>query len=275
MNGTDFRSEYKKAMEEITPDSELIKRISRYMKQPETAPKPMPDQSRSFFSRHKAILTAAATLAVVIGICAVGTIVVSHFNSLNNMTGSASLNGEADGAVSIADEEYSYYYAEKDNIENTENKSTGALASSSPPVAPGAAGGLFDSSDAAAENDNEGIEGTENITESPQQDNFYSDSLFRELSEKARNETLTVDDLGKDVTIEGDDPYYQAFCSFMRNSVSYTLIFAYKSTGGKINVINLYITESEESDMNRTIDLINSPERIEDYFAGDFSEEEE
>lgn len=256
MNGTNFRNEYKNAMEDLTPNSELIKRISRYMEQPEAAPSRIPDQGRSFYSRHKAILTAAATLAVVIGICAVGAIVVSHFNSMNSMTESAPLYvaggaaSAADGAV--FDSDFGDYVNEKDGNTVCE---PGAFSSDSP-----------------------NAEGIENVIESggdcAQSDKYYSDSLLCELAEKARDKTLTMYDLGEDVTIQGDDLYCQAFCSFMRDSISYTLMSDFENTDGEFKVTGLYIIENGTVDIGRTIDLIEHSERLEDYFSGGFSEEE-
>lgn len=251
MSGTDFRNEYKSAIDELTPSRELLERISWRMEQAKTETKPAPN--KSFFSRHRAILTAAATLAVVIGICTVGAVVVSHFNNMNSMTGSSSF--DAAGTVSIADKEI----CEDGNGGNGWNDADNAaiLEPNAPAALPEATAGA----------------GEYEINKPTPADEYYSDDLLQVLAKKAKNGTLTIEDMGKNITIQGDDAYCQVFRSFKRNAVSYTLIADFENIDGEMKVINLYITETEQEDFGRQIDLIKNSEQLEDFFAWNASED--
>lgn len=273
MNGTDFRNEYKNSMEELTPSSELLKFLSQHMEEAAAEPIQPPLQSKGFFLRHRAILTAAATLVMVIGICAVGAVVLSHFNNMNDMTsGDAAIDGA--GAVSIADadaaEEIAY-------PANDEGKNNAGDAANYEPVAPTA-------TEEVAENEYNNISGGSVSPDGHYSDNSmpasggttladeYSDSMLKELSEKAKNGTLTIEDLGKNITVQGNDAYCQVFRSFTRGSTSYTLVADFKETEDELKVTSLYITETEQNSVYGKIDLINNPDFLEEYFAGRFSE---
>lgn len=273
MNGTDFRNEYKNAMEELTPSSELLKLLSQRMEEAAAEPIQPPLQSKSFFLRHRAILNAAATLVMVIGICAVGAVVLSHFNNMNDMTsGDAAIGGA--GAVSIADADMAGEIAYS---ANDEGKNNAGDAADYEPVAPTATEG-------AAENEYNNISGGSVSPDGHYSDNSmpacggttladeYSDSMLKELSEKAKNGTLTIEDLGKNITVQGDDTYFQVFRSFTRGDTSYTLVADFKDTEGEMKVTSLYITETEQNSVYGKIDLINNPAFLEEYFAGRFSE---
>lgn len=251
MSGTDFRNEYKSAIEELTPSSELLERISWRMEQAKTEPKPA--QNRSFFSKHRAILTAAATLAVVIGICAVGAVVVSHFNNMNNMTGSSAEYDMA-GVVSMADEEICDGNGGNglNGVDNAVN-----LEPSAPAALPEATAGA----------------GEHEINRPTPADEYYSDDLLQVLAKKAKNGTLTIEDLGKNITIQGDDAYCQVFRSFKRNTVSYTLVADFENIDGEMKVTNFYITETGQEDLGRQIDLIKDSEQLEDFFDWNASED--
>lgn len=257
MSGTDFRNEYKSAIEELTPSNELLERISLRMEQAKAEPNPA--QNRSFFSRHRAILTAAASLAVVIGICAVGAVVISHLNDMNSMTDSAEFD-MAGAAVSIADKEV-YEDGNGGNGLNNDADSAAILEPSAPDSlqeAPSAGNGHEINSPTPA-------------------GEYYSDDLLQVLAKKAKNGTLTIEDLGKDITIQGDDTYCQVFRSFKRDTVPYTLVADFENIDGEMRVINLYIAlyiaEPEQDDFNRQIDLIKNSEQLEDFFARNASED--
>ena len=257
MNGTDFRNEYKNAMEELTPSSELLKLISGRMDQAAAEPIQLPLQNKSFLSRHRAILTAAATLVMVIGICAVGAVVVSHFNNMNDMTGSASFDGA--GAASMADAAEEIVYPEKENGINDADNSFGFDLNSPTAVPAEAAVGEYESSNSMS-------------ADGYYSDVSFSDDFLQELAEKAKNGALTIEDMGKNITIQGDDSYCQVFRSFVRDTVSYTLIADFKDTDGELKVKSLYITETEQKSVYGQIDLINNSDFLEEYFAGRFSE---
>lgn len=256
MNGNNFRNEYKTAMEQITPNSELLTHISQQMKQAKPEPIQLPVQNKSFYARHRAILTAAATFAVVIGIFAVGAVIMSHFDDVN-LTGSAS-TGSAGGYFSSSDEEiamdapiYNQVNGIGDGCIDADGVESGSIAAPGALKEPGLAGGS--TSESASEP--------------------YSNSFLRELAEKARNSTLTVDDIGENITVQGEAPCYQVFCSFNRNGISYALTADFEETNCGLKAVSLYITESEITDADTKLDLINNSDYLEDYFARNATEE--
>lgn len=249
MNGNNFRNEYKTAMEQITPSSELLSHIEQQMKQIKTEPLQLPTQSKSFYARHRAILTAAATFAVVIGIFAVGAVIMSHFNDME-LTGSAPNSPE--NAAPIYNDNAMDIPEQNNGVEIVDSDGAAACGSyASPADAKEPLGGS--SSESAVEP--------------------YSDDFLYALAEKAKNGTLTVEEIGKNITVQGEAPYYQVFCSFNRNGIPYTLIADFEETNCGLKAMSLYITESEEKDANTKFDLINSSDHLENYFARNATEE--
>lgn len=267
MSGNDFRNEYKAAMDELTPNSEILELVSRRMNEAAFEPIRMPLRKKSFFSRYRAILTAAAALVTVIGICAAGAVVVSHFNNMNSLSGGSSFDKAAAGAASVEDEEADYpadYPEENEKINDTD----GAANLYQYPEAPAASLNINTSEikNEAAEAGNSGFSDTCGGT------GIQNDSWLKELAEKAQNGTLTVEDMGKDVTVQGDDAYLQVFCGFTRDAVSYTLIADFEDTDGKLIATRLYIDEADRDETVRQIDLVNNSNYLEEYFAGNYSE---
>ena len=275
MSGTDFRNEYKNAMDELTPSSELLKRISQRMEQPNTEPIQLPAQNKSFFSRHKAMLTATATLVLVVGICAVGSVVLSHFSEMESLSGnSSSAFDKAGAASSIADSVYEANYGdyaeaegEKDGI-SVENSAVSPGPDTFSPSAPGVLPELGGNTEAPPGDLPEVAGNTELSTD----DEYYTDSQLRLLAEKAQNGTLAPENLGKNITVVSSDAYCQVFGNFQRGVVGYTLVGDFKSIKGEFKVMNLYIIETDENGNNRSIDLINHLNFLDRYFAGDYSD---
>lgn len=286
MSGTDFRNEYKNAMEELTPSSELLNRISLNAEQAPAEPILLPPKQKNFFSRHRAILSAAATIAVVAGICAVGTVVVSHFNEMNSLTGSASFDkvGAASSFDDYAAENYGEY---AEPIDDKDGDIMDADSYSS--AVPGAI--LEGEENAEHSDDKNSISMSDNSVvpdgyspeaagavpegEEPElftDEEYYTDSQLRLLAEKAQNGTLTPEDLKKNITVVSNDAYCQAFGNFQRGVVEYTLVGDFKRIEGEFKVMNLYIIETDENGNNRNIDLINHLNFLDRYFAGDYSD---
>lgn len=246
MNGNNFKAVYKASMNNITPDDELLKQIK--LAAAKEANSPPQIQNKSFFRRHRALLTAAAAAALVIGIFAIGAVIISNSFLLesgtlfpaaeNNYSFSGLIN--ANGNSHDGDAESKEIYSPeppKDNIsEDIKNE-----VSADKTVPPG----------------------------TNYQDEYSDEQLFL-LSEKAKDGTLTPDDIGKITTIKEEENSYHVFAKFCRNGIYYVLSADFETPKG--NPISLSISEADNENEGRGIDLIKSFSHLEEYFSGVFTE---
>lgn len=252
MNGNNFKAVYKASMNNITPDDELLKQIR--LAAAKEADSPPQIQNKSFFGRHRALLTAAAAAALVIGIFTIGTVIISNSYLMESGSAAPGAAGNKEGSshydyngfISPDGDCEEIYSPEppKDNI-SEEIKSEASADKTVPP------GGIT-----AAPGTN-------------YQDEYSDEQLFL-LSEKAKDGTLTPDDIGKITTIKEEENSYHVFAKFCRNGIYYVLSADFETPKG--NPISLTISEADNENEGRGIDLIKSFSHLEEYFSGVFTE---
>lgn len=235
MNGNNFRKEYKSLMEEITPDGGLLEHIAQLAKETSVLPAP-----KSFFIRHRAILTAAATFAVVIGIFAMGSVVVPHLNNMSLAPSSAAGNAPSCDNAGENGENIEHYNIEGNfsrdiNLEPENNEHNSLINTDIPSM--NIESSAFDGSHS------EIADSIGSAVLPTPEEIYFDDGFLYELAEKAKNGTLTVEELGRNVTVQDSGSSCKAFFSFNRNGNSYTLTADFEDNDGELRVISLNITQ--------------------------------